>query len=41
MRMYMIRHGQSEGNVLGLFTGHSGYPLSELGHRQAARTLQA
>ena len=36
----LIRHGQSEGNVLGLFTGHSGYPLTELGHRQAELTAQ-
>lgn len=33
-----IRHGQSEGNTLGVFTGHSGYPLTELGHKQAALT---
>jgi len=36
----LVRHGQSEGNVLGLFTGHSGYPLSELGHAQAAKTAE-
>lgn len=36
----LIRHGQSEGNIRGLFTGHSGYPLSELGHRQAAKTAE-
>lgn len=34
----LIRHGQSEGNILGVFTGHSGYPLSELGHKQAEMT---
>lgn len=34
----LIRHGQSEGNILGLFTGHSGYPLTELGHKQAEIT---
>ena len=34
----LVRHGESMGNVLGLFTGHSGYPLSDLGHTQAART---
>lgn len=33
-----IRHGQSEGNTLGVFTGHSGYPLTELGHKQAEMT---
>lgn len=34
----LVRHGQSEGNILGVFTGHSGYPLSELGHKQAEMT---
>ena len=36
----LVRHGQSEGNILGVFTGHSGYPLSELGHKQAAMTAE-
>ena len=36
----LIRHGESLGNVLGLFTGHSGYPLSDLGHTQAERTAE-
>lgn len=35
-----VRHGESEGNVLGVFSGHSGYPLSELGHKQAAKTAE-
>ena len=34
----LIRHGQSEGNIRGLFTGHSGYPLTDLGHKQAEMT---
>ena len=34
----LVRHGQSEGNILGVFTGHSGYPLSDLGHKQAEMT---
>lgn len=34
----LVRHGQSEGNVLGIFTGHSGYSLTEMGHKQAAIT---
>lgn len=34
----LVRHGQSEGNILDVFTGHSGYPLSDLGHKQAALT---
>ena len=36
----LVRHGESEGNVLGVFTGHSGYSLSELGRRQAAKTAE-
>lgn len=36
----LVRHGQSEGNILGVFTGHSGYPLSDLGHRQAEMTAE-
>lgn len=35
-----VRHGQSEANVAGIFAGHSGYPLSALGHEQAARTAE-
>ena len=34
----LIRHGQSMGNILGVFTGHTGHPLSELGYRQAEMT---
>lgn len=36
----LVRHGQSEGNVLGVFTGHSGYPLTDLGHKQAEMTAK-
>jgi len=36
----LVRHGQSEANVAGIFTGHSGYPLSGLGHAQAERTAE-
>ena len=36
----LVRHGESEGNVLGVFTGHSGYSLSELGRAQAAKTAE-
>ena len=36
----LVRHGESEGNLLGLFTGHSGYSLSKLGHTQAAKTAE-
>ena len=39
-KILLVRHGQSEANVAGIFTGHSGYPLSKLGHEQAARTAE-
>ena len=32
----LVRHGLSEGNVLGVFQGWKDYPLSDLGRRQAA-----
>ena len=35
MKVYVIRHGQSEGNRLELHCGWSATPLSELGHKQA------
>ena len=35
MKVYLIRHGQSEGNRLHLHCGWSDTPLSELGHKQA------
>ena len=35
MKVYFIRHGQSEGNRLRLHCGWSDTPLSELGHQQA------
>lgn len=37
-RLYLVRHGQSAGNVAGRFGGHSPTPLSELGKRQAEMT---
>lgn len=39
-RVILVRHGQSEANVLDLFAGHSDYPLSSLGHRQAEKTAE-
>ncbi len=33
--LYLIRHGQSEGNLHHLFLGHSNRPLTPTGHRQA------
>ena len=35
MRLYLVRHGQSEGNVAKTFHGHTDYPLTELGREQA------
>jgi probable phosphoglycerate mutase len=40
-RLYLIRHGQSAGNVEGRFGGHSTTPLSELGIEQARLTAEA
>ena len=37
MKVYVIRHGQSEGNRLELHCGWSDTPLSALGHQQATR----
>jgi len=35
-RVFLVRHGQSEGNVARIWTsGPEGYPLTELGHDQA------
>lgn len=34
-KFYLIRHGQSQGNLLGLFLGHTDMDLTELGYRQA------
>ena len=40
-RLYLIRHGQSGGNVAGTFGGHSPTPLSDLGKKQAKITAKA
>ena len=37
MMLYLVRHGQSEGNVLKSFHGQTDYPLTPLGREQAAR----
>lgn len=39
-RLYLVRHGQSAGNVEGRFGGHSPTPLSKLGRQQAELTAQ-
>ncbi len=40
-KLYLVRHGQSGGNVSGTFGGHSPTPLSELGIEQAKITANA
>lgn len=35
MYLYLVRHGQSEGNVRKTFHGQTDYPLTETGKRQA------
>ena len=36
--IYLIRHGQSEGNLHDRFVGHTDIPLTDLGRRQAQLT---
>lgn len=38
--IYLIRHGESLGNIRHIFLGHTDWDLTELGHRQAARTAE-
>ena len=40
-RLFLVRHGQSDGNAEGRFGGHSPTPLSDLGVKQAELTAQA
>ncbi|MEC2072389.1 histidine phosphatase family protein [Alkalihalophilus marmarensis] len=37
MNLYLIRHGESEGNRLGKIQGWSDFPLSEIGKKQALK----
>ncbi|MDQ3063232.1 MAG: histidine phosphatase family protein, partial [Acidobacteriota bacterium] len=39
-KLYLVRHGQSDGNAEGRFGGHSPTPLSALGLQQADLTAQ-
>ena len=39
-RLYLVRHGQSNGNAEGRFGGHGPTPLSELGQKQAEATAK-
>ena len=41
LRLYLIRHGESLGNVGGIVTGQSDVPLSERGREQARRVGEA
>ena len=34
--LYIVRHGQSVANLEERFAGHSDFPLTDLGRRQAA-----
>ena len=40
-RVFLIRHGQSQGNAERRFGGHTATPLSELGRAQAEATARA
>ena len=35
MKLYLVRHGQSTGNIGGTLMGQSDHPLTPLGERQA------
>lgn len=39
--LYLVRHGQSEGNAENRFGGHSATPLSARGRREAEQTARA
>lgn len=39
-RILLVRHGESDSNILGTFTGQLDAPLSELGHTQAEYTAR-
>ncbi len=39
-RIILVRHGQSMGNLVHSFLGHTDLPLTELGHAQAEKTAE-
>ena len=41
MRLYLVRHGETESNRLGLALGQDDVPLNELGRRQAGQVARA
>ena len=38
--IYLIRHGESEGNKAKAFLGHTNLDLTDMGHRQAQKTAE-
>ena len=40
MKIYLIRHGESQSNKQKLFVGHGDVSLSELGLAQAKKTAE-
>lgn len=40
MYLYLVRHGQSEGNVARTFHGQTDYPLTETGREQARQSAE-
>ncbi len=40
MTLYLVRHGQSEGNVKRYFHGQTDFPLTELGQQQAQQVAE-
>ena len=41
MKLYLVRHGQSTGNIGGTLSGQSDHPLTELGEAQAPTMCSA
>lgn len=40
MILYLVRHGQSQGNVANTFHGQTDYPLTDLGRQQARQVAE-
>ena len=39
MKLWLVRHGETEANVAGLYSGHTPTPLTAKGQRQAQRLM--